>query len=67
MQRQRLGAVACAKGAKLTAEPVAKQAEDVRRAALRRVIQLGEFRAKRSNRATEGHDLGPIGDQNMDE
>jgi len=67
MQRQRLGPIAGTKCPELPGEPVAKQAEYFGRAALRDVIELSQFGRQGSDRAAEGHDLRPVGDQHMDE
>lgn len=67
MHRVRLCLPDCPKGLKLARQPATEQAKDFRGTVLRGVVELGQFRAQRSDRATEGHDLGAIGDQQTDE
>jgi hypothetical protein len=49
MQRQHLCPINGTKRTHLFGEPITEEAEDFGRAALRGVVQFGEFRAKRSD------------------
>lgn len=67
MQRQRFCPINGTKLTDLFSEPVAVKAENFGRAAPLGVVELGEFRAQRSNWVAEIHNLGSVDDQHMNE